>query len=183
MNEQNEVQKINGTWNGMPCSIKKVWGTNTNWEGHEFSAEECAKLFNDETIEFEAISKTGKAYTAKGKLEKQSFTDDNGNEHEYVGFTLKFDNKPKDDVERFSGTWNGKQVNIKRVWGKNDFWDGHRFSDDEVAVLLDGQNITFKAVSKQNKEYTAKGKLADQSFTDKATGKVIQYVGFTLVFD
>ena len=176
------VEKVNGTWKGTPYSIKKVWGKNANWEGHEFSAEECAKLFNDETIEFDAISKAGKPYKAKGKLELQKFTDDDGIEHEYVGFTLKFDEKPKDDVEKFTGTWNGKEVSIKRTWGKNDFWDGHRFTDDEVAVLLDGQTIKFKAISKQNKEYMAKGKLADQSFKDN-NGNDVKYVGFTLIFD
>ena len=103
-----EVTKVNGTWQGTPINIKKVWG------GHEFTADECAKLFNDEIIEFEATSKKGTTYTAKGKLEKQTFTDDSGVSHEFIGFKPIFDEK-KDDSERFEGIWNGKNVKVKRV--------------------------------------------------------------------
>lgn len=167
MDGQNETQKINGTWNGMPCSIKKVWGKNIHWEGHEFSAEECAKLFADETIEFEAISKAGKPYMAKGKLEKQSFKDDDGDIHEYVGFTLKFDEKSKDTLERFSGIWNDKEVSIKKVWS------GHEFTPEEQTKLLAGETIKFTAVSqKTGVEYKAKGKLAELSYEGRT------FVGF-----
>lgn len=162
MNEtNNEVQKVNGTWQGTPISIKKIWG------GHEFTADECAKLFNDEIIEFEAISKkTGKPYTCKGKLEKQEFE---GNE--FVGFKPIFEEK-KDDVERFTGTWNGKEVRVKRIWG------GHRFSDEEVESLLNGNIIKFKAISKKSqKTYEAKGKLADQEFEGN------KFIGFKPIFD
>jgi len=161
------VEKVNGTWKGNPYSIKKLWGKNPNWEGHEFTAEECAKLFNEETIEFDAVSKAGKPYKAKGKLDIQKFTDDEGNEHEYLGFQLVFDEKPKDDVERFSGTWNGKEVNPKRVWSE------HRFTDEEVAALLAGQTIKFQAVSqKTGNYYTATGKLAEQEYSGN------KFVGF-----
>lgn len=166
-----EIKKVNGTWNGMPCSIKAVWGKNDHWEGHEFTADERTALFNDETIEFPAISKAGKDYTAKGKLEKQSFTDNDGNVHEYVGFALKFDEKT-DDVERFEGTWNGKKVKVKRNWG------GHRFTDEEVEWLLNGAFITFEAVSnKTGNTYTAKGKLAEQEYQGRT------FVGFKPVFE
>lgn len=161
------VEKVNGTWKGNPYSIKKVWGKNTKWEGHEFTAEECAKLFNEETIEFDAISKAGKSYKAKGKLELQNFTDNDGNEHEFLGFQLVFDEKPKDDVERFSGIWNDKEVNPKRVWGE------HRFTDDEVKALLAGQTIKFQAVSqKTGNYYSAKGKLAEQEYSGN------KFIGF-----
>lgn len=172
MEGQNEVQKVNGTWNGMPCSIKKVWGKNSHWEGHEFSAEECAKLFADETIEFDAISKAGKSYKAKGKLEKQSFTDDDGNDHEYVGFTLKFDEKPKNDPERFYGIWNDREVSIKKIWS------GHEFTTEEQTKLLAGETISFKAISqKTGNEYSAKGKLAEQTYEGRT------FIGFKPEFN
>jgi len=172
MDGQNEVQKVNGTWNGMPCNIKKIWGKNDHWEGHEFTADECAKLFADETIEFEAISKTGNSYTAKGKLEKQSFTDDDGNEHEYVGFMLKFDEKSKNDPERFTGIWNGKEVSIKKVWGE------HEFTTAEQESLLAGETITFYAVSqKTGNKYKAKGKLAEQEYQGR------KFIGFKPEFN
>ena len=154
MSDQNDIQKVNGTWKGTPLSIKKVWG------GHEFTADECAKLFNDEIIEFEATSKSGSTYKCKGKLERQTYTDDNGNDHEFVGFMRITD-------ERFTGTWNGKEVSVKRVWS------GHRFTDEEVEKLLAGEEITFKARSKtKNVDYDAKGKLADQEYEGKP------FVGF-----
>ena len=157
---ENEVQKINGTWQGTPISIKKVWG------GHEFTAEECAKLFNDEIIEFEATAKKGTKYTAKGKLEKQSFEG-----HEFIGFKPIFDDK-KDDVERFEGTWNDKQVKVKRTWS------GHRFTDEEVECLLQGGTITFEATSnKTGNKYTAKGKLAEQSYEGR------NFIGFKPIFE
>ena len=154
-----ESKKVNGTWQGTPINIKKVWG------GHEFTADECAKLFNDEIIEFEATSKKGTTYTAKGKLEKQIFTDDNGNEHEFIGFKPIFDEKQA--VERFEGTWNGKTVKVKRVWS------GHRFTDEEVQHLLKGEVIAFETTSnKTGNKYTAKGRLEEQSYEGRA------FVGF-----
>ena len=172
MSEQ--IEKVNGTWKGMPCSIKK------EWKGHEFTVDERTKLFNDEIIEFEAISNKGNTFTTKGKLEKQKFIDQDGNEHEYVGFKPIFDESP----EKFTGVWRGKEVKVKRVWGVNDNWNGHRFTDEEVTKLLNDEIISFEAVSKKAEanKYTAKGKLEDQSFTDQ-NGKEVKYVGFKLIFD
>lgn len=164
------VEKINGTWtDGKPYSIKKIWGKSPRWEGHEFSAEEAAKLFAGETIEFDAISKAGKQYKAKGLLAMQSFTDDEGNTHEYLGFTLKFDDQKEstDDVERFTGMWDGKEVKVKRVWGE------HRFTDEEVAHLLAGDTIKFQAKSQRTGNYyTAEGKLAEQEYSGN------KFIGF-----
>lgn len=163
MDGQNEVQKVNGTWNGIPCSIKKVWGKNDHWDGYEFSADECTKLFNGETIEFDAVSKAGKPYKAKGRLEKQSYTDSDGNDHEYVGFSLKFD----EDPDRFKGIWNNREVSIKKVWS------GHEFTPEEQTKLLAGETISFKAISQKNgTEYNAKGKLAEQTYEGRT------FVGF-----
>ena len=177
-----DVQKVNGTWNDIPCSIKKVWGKNDHWDGHEFSAEECAQLFNGEIIEFEAISKKGTNYTCRGKLDKQSFTDNDGNTHEYVGFSPIFEDK-REDVERFTGTGKGQTVKIKKVWGKNDNWPGHLFTEEEQNRLLNGEMIEFDAISKSNKPYKATGQLAVQSFTDNKTGKEVESVGFKLIFN
>ena len=164
-----EVKKVNGTWKGLQYSIK------TEWKGHIFTADERTALFNDEIIEFDAISNKGETFKAKGKLEKQSFTDDDGNTHEYVGFCPIFDN-----AERFTGTWQNKEVSIKRVWGKNPNWEGHRFTDEEVTKHLNDETISFKAISKKNTEYTAKGKLENQSFIDPDTQKEVKFIGFKL---
>ena len=62
MNETNntEIPRVQGTWNGRPVNIKKVWSS------HEFTDEELASLFADEIIEFEAVSKKGELYPVKG---------------------------------------------------------------------------------------------------------------------
>lgn len=155
-----EIQKVNGTWKGMPVNIKKVWS------GHKFTADECAKLFNDEIIEFEVTSKKGSTYTAKGKLEKQEFEG-----HEFIGFKPIFEEK-KDEIERFNGKWNGKDVKVKRIWG------GHRFTDEEVQCLLDGGTIVFDAVSKNTgNPYKAKGRLEEQSYEGR------NFIGFKPIFE
>ena len=166
MTEQT-IKKVNGTWiDGKPYSINKVWGKNDNWEGHEFSADEITKLFNGETIEFNAISKAGKQYTAKGLLSIQTFTDDDNN-HEYLGFTLKFDEKQQDDVERFVCKINDKEYKVKRVWSE------HRFTDEEITKLLAGESIKFQAKSqKTGNFYSVEGKLAEQEY------KGNKFVGF-----
>lgn len=87
----------------------------------------------------------------------QSFTDDEGNTHEYLGFTLKFDEQKEstDVVERFTGMWDGKEVKVKRVWG------GHRFTDK------------FQAKSQRTGNYyTAEGKLAEQEYSGN------KFIGF-----
>lgn len=159
MSEQ-EIKKVNGNWKGTPINIKKVWG------GHEFTADECAKLFNDEIIEFEAVSKKGNTYTVKGKLEKQNYEG-----HEFIGFKPIFNEKPI-DTEKFEGIWNGKSVKIKRTWSN------HTFTGEEIQCLLDGGTIRFEAKSKKTgNNYTVKGHLAEQSFEGHT------FVGFKPIFD
>lgn len=68
------------------------------------------------------------------------------------------------DVERASGTYRGKKVSFKRVWGANDRWEGHRFTDAEVERLLAGETIEFPAVSKKGSDYTATGSLKNYTF-------------------
>ena len=72
----------------------------------------------------------------------------------------------------FEGMWNNKYIRVKRVWGKNDIWEGHRFTDDEVRELLAGNNVEFEATSKKGNKYTAKGKLEEQDFNGK------KFIGF-----
>lgn len=154
MSENQEVQKVNGTWNGIPVNIKKVWS------GHEFNADECAKLFNGEIIEFEATSKKGTTYIAKGKLEEQEYEG-----HTFVGFKPIFEQKNDDDY--FTGNWNGKEIRVKKVWS------GHTFTQEEIKSLLSGEIITFDAVSKKTgNSYKAKGKLEEQEYEGR------KFVGF-----
>lgn len=55
-------------------------------------------------------------------------------------------------------------MSFKRVWGANDRWEGHRFTDAEVERLLAGETIEFPAVSKKGNDYTATGSLKSYTF-------------------
>ena len=65
--------------------------------------------------------------------------------------------KPK---EKATGEWNGKEVSFNRVWAE------HRFTDEEVESLLNGDVITFQASSK-GKTFTTHGKLSEQTYKGK----------------
>ena len=73
----------------------------------------------------------------------------------------------KTEKERYTGTWNGKEVSFAREWG------GHRFTDEECEALCDGKEINIHGlVSKAGKTYGVKGKLSDLVYNGK------KYVGF-----
>lgn len=68
-----------GTWKRKKIRFKRVWS------GHRFTDQECVDLLAGKVVSFPATSKAGKQYTAKGKLEKQTF-----NGREFVGFKPDF---------------------------------------------------------------------------------------------
>lgn len=73
-------------------------------------------------------------------------------------------------VERYKGTWNGQEVNFKRVWS------GHTFTDEECKKLCNGEEIEIEAISSKNgnKPFTCKGKLAEQTFNGRT------FIGFQM---
>lgn len=81
--------------------------------------------------------------------------------------------------EKFEGTWakSGDNISFNRVWGANDKWEGHRFSDAECKKLLSGAAHSFEAVSKAGNGYTAVGTLEEGEFKGKS------YIGFKMDFD
>ncbi|KIA73403.1 type 1 DNA topoisomerase [Arthrobacter sp. MWB30] len=76
--------------------------------------------------------------------------------------------------EKFEGVWKntGQTVSFNRSWGANSHWGGYRFSDAECQKLLNGEVISFDAVSTQNNPYTAIGTLEQSVFNGNS------YVGF-----
>ena len=64
------------------------------------------------------------------------------------------------EKERFSGSWNGEEISANRTWG------GHRFTDQEVADLLDGEMVVLENLvsTKTGNTYSVRGRLAHQSF-------------------
>jgi DNA topoisomerase-3 len=82
-------------------------------------------------------------------------------------------NEAQPRKEQVSGVWavTGEQVRFSREWS------GHTFTDAEVDALLAGQEISFTAInSSDKKQYTARGKLAHQTFTKN--GRDTAYFGF-----
>lgn len=69
--------------------------------------------------------------------------------------------------EKYTGTWNGKEVSFTRTWG------GHRFTDAECEALCNGDEIeVFGLKSKAGKEYGITGRLAEQEYNKN------KFVGF-----
>lgn len=83
----------NGRWFGMwgdrSVNFKATFG------GHDFTEEEAEKLFADEYIMFPAKSRKGSDYMAYGKLEDQTFINEDGKEIAFVGFKLDFEHMPE----------------------------------------------------------------------------------------
>lgn len=75
-------------------------------------------------------------------------------------------------ADRYTGTWQGKQVSFKKVWS------GYAFSDDECEKLCNGETIEIHVTSaKTGNAYKVTGDLAEQDFKNDK-GKIIKYVGF-----
>lgn len=72
--------------------------------------------------------------------------------------------------EKVTGLWkrSGEEVSFNRVWGTNNHWAGHRFTDVECQKLLDGAVVSFDAVSKGKKPYTAVGTLEQGVYEGRA---------------
>lgn len=70
--------------------------------------------------------------------------------------------------EKYTGTWNGKEVSFTRSYS------GTRFTDEQCEELLQGKEIKLMGVKSQKtgKTYNIKGKLANLEYKGKA------YVGF-----
>ena len=155
-NNNQDNNKVTGMWHGTLVKIKKTWGS------HTFTDDELTKLFNGQLIEIDMISKTGSPYKVIGELAEQEYEG-----HKCIGFK-----RIQDDIERFTGEWQGKSVTVKRTWST------HTFTDEEIEKLLNNEVITFETKSKNTDSmYTVKGKLAELDYD----GNV--YIGFKRIMD
>lgn len=75
--------------------------------------------------------------------------------------------------EKCTGIWKGKQTSFNREFRQ------HRFTDEECKQLLDGEEITIEAVSKDGNKFKCKGVLAEQSFENEKK-ELIPFVGFKI---
>ena len=144
------VPKVKGSYKGQQVEFNPVWG------GHKFTDEEIKTMLSGEKISFEATAKDGNKYEVTGGLSEQTYKG-----HKFWGF--KRDDTlggVKNDPDKITGFYKGKkEISFKKVWS------GHEFTDEEVKKLLAGEEITFQAKSaKTQSVYTAKGKLAEQTY-------------------
>ncbi|MEW1935513.1 DNA topoisomerase [Rhodococcus sp. NPDC079359] len=80
---------VSGVWKGKPVTFKgRGWGANEHWPGKDFTEQELERLLAGETIEFDATSKTGKTYRAKGALAAGTYQGS-----KTFGFKLKFEDR------------------------------------------------------------------------------------------
>ena len=117
-----------------------------------------------ETIEFDAVAQSGNQFHAAGSLKKQSY-----NGKTYWGFAMDSE-CPPDKVEGYFKP-KKKTIRFKKEWS------GHTFTQEEIDQLLEGKEISFEATSKAGKPYTAKGKLAEQTYNGT------KYWGFKVNFN
>lgn len=98
---------------------------NRSWGGHVFTDDEVKVLLSGEPLEFDAVSRAGKNYVARGRLLEQEF-----NGHTFWGFKLVDDFVPKQ-------------------------FCGHTFTDEERTALENGLSIHIEdAVSKKGKTFS-----------------------------
>ena len=150
-----DKQRIPCEWNGEQRSFSPVWS------GHRFTEEEKEKLINKETIQFHAQSKVGDDCLVTGALAEYEY-----NGKKVFGFKMKTFENLNPAKEKATGTWNGREVGFKRIWG------GHRFTDEECLKLLNDETITFQITNKDGDICNVTGRLADLVYNGQ------KYVGF-----
>lgn len=124
--KETSTQRAEGTWAAAPGGPKQI-AFKKVWSGHEFSDDQVAALLAGETIEFQAMSKAGKPYTARGRLELGEYKG-----RKYVGFQLVLPDGPTS-------------------------WCGHDFTVAEKARLEAGEQIECTDfVSKAGKTFGAR---------------------------
>lgn len=102
---------------------------NREWMGHKFTDDECEQLCAGKTIQITCVSSKGKEYTCKGYLSEQEFINEKKQKVSFVGF-CRLDEIPAE-------------------------WCHHRFSQDELDKLAEGESIEITAHSDtKGKDFT-----------------------------
>lgn len=131
-----QKEKYEGTWTvtGQETKFNREWG------GIRFTDQQCKDLLAGKEIEFQATSKAGNPYTARGKLEAQVFKRGDGKEFPFIGF--KLDLGPKKDA-------NGNPVPPSSFLGVT-------FTAEQIAKLTAGERVFAKGFeSKKGNKFDA----------------------------
>ncbi|WP_348635305.1 DNA topoisomerase [Lactobacillus sp. ESL0679] len=132
------------------------------WDNHTFTNLELQQLLAGQNITFQAMDKKGKLFEAKGKLAEQVYEEKQGRQVikkiKFWGFSLEPQKLIADDTH-FVGIFipTGKEVRFKNSFG------GHSFTNQELALLLNGDSISFTGTSKKG-SYPVTGKLQTYTF-------------------
>lgn len=101
------------------------------WGGVRFTDKQCQELLEGKVIEFQATSKAGNPYEAKGDLQEQTFTASDGRKVDFVGFKPDFSGLPK-------------------------AFCGHTFTPEERTKLESGEKVFVSGmVSKKGNNFDA----------------------------
>lgn len=148
-------EKAQGVFNGQQIQFNRSFGS------YRYSDADVEALLRGDTIEFEFEAK-GRKFKATGHLAQKEFEG-----RKYYG--LECDAVPIiDPTTHAQGTWvkePDSTVTFKRSFGT------YSFSDDDVATLLAGNEISFEVDGKYGRSRVTGG-LAHQEYKGKS------YVGF-----
>lgn len=149
-------ERASGVWS---VTNKEISFTR-EWRGHRFTDKEVKDLLDGKDITINGIvsQKDKSKYGVTGHLANLEY-----NGVKFIGFDMTgfAGNNNGEKKEKVSGVWavTGEEITFTRVW------NGHRFTDEEVSSLLNGDTIEIEnLVSKNNTIYSAKGKLTAQEY-------------------
>lgn len=127
-----DAERFEGTWNKKKVRPKRTWS------GHRFTDDECRALLAGDEITIEAQGKNG-PYKCTVKLDNCSY-----NGHDYVGVTRT----------GFVNDGNGSGGGFSGIPAS---WCGHKFTDDEKALLEAGKPVALMGcVSKKGGNFDCK---------------------------
>lgn len=86
------------------------------------------------------------------------------NSSKVEGYKPSQNKKKYPTKEKASGTYTGEDKNKGESVSFNKEWSGHTFTDEEVELLLKGEEIEIEAISKKGKPYKVSGTLAKQKY-------------------
>ena len=128
--------------NGKTITISTTYGD------HRFTDKELHDLYAGREIEITFNTQWGNSRTVTGKIEKKDWPE---KEIIFWGFiTHSIEDKESNFVE---GTYKGQQIKFK-----NSFAD-HKYTEDEVNKLLDGNSIYVIITNKNGKQVAVRLKL------------------------
>lgn len=133
---------------------------NSTYSGYRFNDTEINILLSGGDVDFTYTDKKGVERKVTGYLTEKEFTA-KGKTVKYFGVECRYG--PKEGYAE--GTWNGKQIAIKKT-----FMD-HTFTDDELTRLFNGETINI-VTTKNGKTYNVSGAIEPQTYSGKS------YYGF-----